>query len=84
MAKVKNKTLEQLFAELRFAPQKQKENQLKAAKELLRIVDEGKEYPFEFVCLRITGYQPRTASITESIEGGGLAHDLRVFINTQS
>ena len=84
MAKVKNKTLEQLFAELRFAPQKQKENQLKAAKEVLRIVDEGKEYPFEFVCLRITGYQPRTASITESIEGGGLAHDLRVFINTQS
>jgi RNA polymerase sigma factor (sigma-70 family) len=84
MAKVKNKTLEQLFAELRFAPQRQKENQLKAAKELLRIVDEGKEYPFEFVCLRITGYQPLTASITESIKGGELAHDLRVFINTLS
>ncbi len=84
MAKPKNKTLEQLFAELRFAPQRQKENQLKAAKELLGIVDEGKEYPFEFVCLRITGYQERRASITESIEGGELAHDLRVFINTQS
>ncbi len=84
MAKPKNKTLEQLFTELRFAPQRQKENQLKAAKELLGIIDEGKEYPFEFVCLRITGYQPHTASITESIEGSELAHDLRVFINTQS
>ena len=84
MAKVKNKTLEQLFAELRFAPRRQKEKQLKAAKDLVCIVDEGKEYPFEFVCLRITGYQSRTASITEPIGGDELAHDLRVFISALS
>jgi len=85
MAKVlKNKILAQLFAELRFAPQRQKEKQLKAAKALVRIVDEGKEYPFEFVCLRITGYQSRTASITEPIGGGELAHDLRIFISALS
>jgi len=85
MAKVAmNKTLGQLFAELRFAPRRQKEKQLKAAKDLVRIVDEAKEYPFEFVCLRITGYQSRTASITEPIEGGELAHDLRVFISALS
>lgn len=84
MAKVKNKILEQLFAELRFAPRRQKASQLKAAKELVRIVDDGKEYPLEFVCLRITGYQLRTASITEPIAGGELGHDLRVFVNTLS
>ncbi|MHC5061686.1 MAG: sigma-70 family RNA polymerase sigma factor [Planctomycetota bacterium] len=82
--KLKNKTLEQLFAELRFAPRRQKENQLAGAKELLRIVDETKDYPFEFVCLRITGYQWRAASITESIGAGELVHDLRIFINTLS
>ena len=84
MAKVKNKILEQLFAELRFAPKRQKEKQLTAAKELVRIVDEVKEYPYEFVCLRITGYQSRTASITEPIAGGELGHDLSVFVNTLS
>lgn len=78
---VKNKILAQLFAELRFAPRRQKGKQLKAAKDLVRIVDEGKEYPYEFVCLRITGYQSRTASITEPIGGGELTHDLRVFIS---
>ena len=84
MAKVKNKILEQLFAELRFAPKRQKEKQLTAAKELVCIVDEAKEYPYEFVCLRITGYQSRTASITEPIAGGELGRDLSVFVNTLS
>jgi len=84
MAKVKNKLLEQLFAELRFAPKRQKEKQLKAAKDLIQIIDEAKEYPLEFVCLRITGYQPRTASITEPVPGGELVHDLRVFVNALS
>ncbi len=82
--RVKNKILAQLFAELRFAPRRQKEKQLNAAKDLVRIVDEGKEYPYEFVCLRITGYQSRTASITEPIKGSELVHDLRIFISALS
>ena len=84
MAKVRNKTLGQLFAELRFAPRAQKEKQLGAARELLRIVDADKEYPFEFVCFRITGYRPKEPSTAEAIKGTELTHDLRIFINTLS
>jgi RNA polymerase sigma factor (sigma-70 family) len=84
MAKVRNKTLGQLFAELRFAPRAQKEKQLGAARELLSIVDDGKEYPFEFVCFRITGYRPKSDSAAKAINGSDLAHDLWAFINTLS
>ena len=84
MAKVQNKTLGQLFTELRFAPRAQKEKQLSAARELLSIVDEGKEYPFEFICFRITGYRPKADSATKAIKGSDLARDLRAFVNTLS
>ncbi len=84
MVKLKNSILEQLFAELRFTPRRRKEKQLQAAKELLRIVDEGRDYPFEFVCLRITGYHLQTDSITETVKGTELSHDLRIFIHSLS
>ncbi|HIJ67381.1 MAG TPA: sigma-70 family RNA polymerase sigma factor [Planctomycetes bacterium] len=84
MAKVKNKILKQLFSELRFAPKRQKERQLKGAKDLARIVDRTKEYPYEFVCLQITGYQLRASPDAEPIAGGELADDLRGFINDLS
>jgi RNA polymerase primary sigma factor len=84
MSQVKNMTLGQLFSELRFAPKAQKEKQLKAAKEFLRSVDEDRDYPFEFVCFRITEYRPKSSSAAEVIKGGELSHDLRLFIHTLS
>jgi RNA polymerase primary sigma factor len=82
--KIKNKSIEQLFVELRFAPQSQRQTQLDAAEKLLRIIDNNKEYPYEFVCYKITGYRPKTLLAEEQIKGDELKDDLRVFITRLS
>ncbi|MHC4215936.1 MAG: sigma-70 family RNA polymerase sigma factor [Planctomycetota bacterium] len=84
MAKVKNKTLERLFSELRFVPREQKEKELNAAENLLGILEPNKEYPFEFICYRITEYRMRAVSTEGPIRGDELAGDLRAFINMLS
>jgi len=83
-AKIKNKSIEQLFVELRFAPQSQRQTQLEAAEKLLRITNSNKEYPYEFVCYKITGYRPKTSFVEEQIKGDELKDDLRVFITRLS
>lgn len=84
MARIKNKTLEQLFMELRFAPKIQRESQLSSAEKLLGIIENDREYPFEFVCYHITGYRPKTSLVEEPLQGEALAADLRVFIRKLS
>jgi len=84
MAKLKNKMLEQFFAELRFAPRSQKQKQLTAAEQLLGIIEDLTEYPLEFVCFRITGYHPKAEFSEKFVSGRQLRHDLRIFINTLS
>ncbi|MDP2974457.1 MAG: hypothetical protein Q8N60_05380, partial [Candidatus Diapherotrites archaeon] len=51
---------------------------------LLEIVEKDREYPFDFVCFRITGFQPKTGAIKEIIKGEQLAEDLRLFISKLS
>ena len=70
--------------QVRFTPQKQRQKQLDAAEKLLAIIDKNKEYPFEFVCFRITGFHPKTALQQQLIKGDELAEDLRVFISKLS
>lgn len=84
MKRVKNKILKDLFAELRFAPKEQKQKEVTAAEKLLQIVDENKEYPFEFVVFKITDYRPREDLSGKFISGADLAHDLRIFITELS
>lgn len=83
--------------QFRFASQKQRRKQLDAAEKLLEVIDKGKDYPFEFVCYRLTGFHPKgeTAQTTPSgpvpstvegvegqlIKGDELAEDLRIFIS---
>ena len=78
--KIKNKTIEQLFMELRFSPRTQRQNQLDEAEKLLRIIDPDKDYPYEFVCFKITGYRPDTHLNQPPILGQELKSDLGVFI----
>ena len=84
MAHVQNKALKQLFSELRFSPRQQKQKQLAAAEELLRIAEPGQVYPFEFICFRITEYRLRTVSAEKLVKGDELIGDLRVFIDSLS
>jgi RNA polymerase sigma factor (sigma-70 family) len=80
MRQVKNRDLAQLLVQLRFTPQKKRQKQLDAVEKLLTLIDNDKEYPFEFVCFRITGYHPKGLREQPLIKGSELAEDLRIFL----
>jgi len=84
MRQIQNQNLEQLLAQLRFAPQQQRLKQLDAAEKLLAIIDTDMEYPFDFVCFRITGFHPRDLPEQQTIKGDRLKEDLHVFISKLS
>ena len=50
--------LRDFFEQLRFAPISQKKKQLLASENLLMILDSDRQYPFDFIVFRITGYRP--------------------------
>ena len=66
--------------QLRFAPQRKRHKQLVSAEKLFAIIDKDKEYPFEFVCFKITGYRPKGQTARELVKGSELAEDLPIFI----
>jgi RNA polymerase primary sigma factor len=84
MRNMKNQSMAQLFLQLRFTPEEKRRAQLDAAEELFAIIDKDKEYPFEFVCFRITGFHPTDDSGDEIIKGTELLDDLRIFISSLS
>ncbi len=84
MRQIQNRDLAQLLAQLRFTPHKQRRKQVEAAERLFAIIDRDKEYPFEFVCFRITGFRPKGQIEWQAIKGDELAEDLRVFISKLS
>jgi len=84
MRPIKSQNLAQLLMQLRFTPEKKRRKQLDAAVKLISIIDKDKEYPYEFVCFRITGFQPKNVIESELIKGDELLEDLRIFISKLS
>lgn len=84
MRRISSSSLSQLLRQLRYTPQEKRRKQLDAAEELFGIIDKKKEYPFEFVCFRITGFHLKSAIGSELIKGEDLLEDLRVFISKLS
>jgi len=84
MRKIKSQSLAQLLLQLRFTPENKRRTQLDAAEELHAVVEPDKEYPFEFVCFRITGFHPKGPVAEELIKGDELLDDLRIFISKLS
>ena len=84
MRKIKNQNLEQLLLQLKFTPEKKRLKQLEAAEKLFTILDRDKEYPFEFVFFRITGFHPAGPGGDELIKGDILWDDLQVFLSRLS
>jgi RNA polymerase sigma factor (sigma-70 family) len=80
MRQIQNQNIEQLLAQLRFASQQQRLSQLDAAEKLLLLIDTNTEYPYDFVCFRITGFQPKDLPEQPPIKGEQLAADLQTFI----
>ncbi|MHC4805961.1 MAG: helix-turn-helix transcriptional regulator, partial [Planctomycetota bacterium] len=84
MRRIKSQNLAQLLLQLRFTPVKKRRKQLDAAEKLFAIIDKDKEYPFEFVCFRITGFHLKSAAETDLIKGDELLEDLRILISNLS
>ncbi len=80
MQQIQNTALAELLMQLRFTPEKKRRKQLDAAEELIDVIDSAKEYPFEFVWFRITGFQPKTIDANELILGERLLEDLHIFV----
>jgi RNA polymerase sigma factor (sigma-70 family) len=84
MRPIKNEHLAALLTQFHFAPQKHRTKQVDAAEKLLSMIDKAKEYPFDFVCFRLTGYHPKGLPGPALIKGEELAEDLRIFISRLS
>ncbi|SIO42726.1 RNA polymerase primary sigma factor [Singulisphaera sp. GP187] len=67
----------------RFAPKQERLEQVDRAETLLGEIQPEKQYPYEYLWYRIKGYRPETAPEL-LLEGSGVRHDLRLFIEDLS
>ena len=80
MTTFKHPALKQLTdQQVRFVPPARRMEQLARAERLLAEIALDKQYPYQFVCFRITDYRP-DAYPDLLIEGEDLTHDLGLFI----
>ena len=79
MARFGSKHLEELLLQAKYAPEKQRRIQLDACETLIRLIEPGKKYPFEFVCFHLTGYRERRRHEDVLIDYGTLQADLGVY-----
>ena len=76
-----NPALKQLTdQQVRFAPPARRLEQLGRAEKLLSEIDPGRQYPYQFICYRITEYRPDSYPDL-LVAGSDLQHDLYLFIN---
>ncbi len=65
--------------QVRFAPPAKRREQAARARQLLREVEPGKKYPYQFVCFRVTDYRPDSYPDL-LIDGADLAADLPLMV----
>jgi len=63
----------------RFSPRGKQLQQATSAEQLLGELDSQREYSYDFLCYRITGYRPEK-STRHLIRGVDVAHDLRLLV----
>ncbi|MCU0877468.1 MAG: sigma-70 family RNA polymerase sigma factor [Pirellulaceae bacterium] len=69
--------------QIRVASRDKKLEHVNRAEKLLAEIDQQREYPYEYLCYRITEYRPETAAGV-ALGGKELAHDLRLFVEDVS
>lgn len=80
MRRIKSHNLAQLLMQLRFTPEAKRRAQLEAAERLFSLIDKDRQYPYDFVCFHITGFQPKGGAVQEILAGADLRDDLQIFI----
>jgi len=84
MRRIVDKNLVELLIQLRFTPSAKRLRQIEATEELIRSIDPDKQYPWEFVHFRITGFMPARSVQSYLIPGRQLLEDLRIFVTRLS
>jgi len=69
--------------QVRVASREKRLEHVNRAEKLLTEIDQGRNYPYEYLCYRITEYRPDTAAGV-AVAGKDLAHDLRLFVEDVS
>jgi len=69
--------------QVRFAPREKKIEQVDCAENLLQDIQPQRNYNYEYVCFRVTGFRPEQSPIIK-IEGDDLRHDLFCLIEDLS
>ena len=81
MSQFKCLALEELAnQQMRFAPPQRKLEQLKRAEKLMTEIDAIRDYPYQFLCFRITDYRPE-GHADLVIPGYEARHDLGLIIS---
>ncbi len=80
MRKYANKAMEAMAAELTAGLKRLRKGYADAAEGLLEILDPDREYPYEFVVYRLTGYRPPSGVGGEPMSCKSLRHDLLLLI----
>jgi RNA polymerase primary sigma factor len=77
MRKYVNKPMADLAAELAAGLRRLRKGYIDAAEGLAQIIDPARDYPYEFVVYRLTGYRPRRRQLPgETMSGRSLRADL--------
>ena len=84
MRPIQDHNLAQLLQTLRFTPEAKRQKQLDAAEALIALIDPERDYPFEFVFFKITGFTPKESVPPYLIQGHDLLQDLRLFVTQLS
>ena len=84
MRKIKNHNLAELLVQLKFTPPNQRQKQLDNSEKFLASIERDKEYTFEYVFYRITGYHTEPLPELLPIVGEELREDMRIFISRLS
>ncbi|MFA5863661.1 MAG: sigma-70 family RNA polymerase sigma factor [Phycisphaerae bacterium] len=69
-----------LIVQLRFESPDTLLEQTYRAEHLLTLIDPSKQYPYDFICYKLTDYKPREKAKPELIVGRDLIADLATFI----
>jgi len=73
--------LGRLITQLRFESPSVLIEQSFRAEHLIKLIDPAKEYPYDFICYKITNFRPRQESQPQLISGAVLVSDLVTFID---
>lgn len=66
--------------QVRYISNAKRQQQIANAQKLIEEIDGSREYPYEYVCFKLTGYRPENSS-AGLFTGADLKHDLALFVN---